>query len=55
MNSDDPPISVDRVITIAADALPRAEFRAAVLAAVRTDPEIREAIRFAAAAGRHIE
>ena len=26
-----------------------------VLAAVRTDPEIREAIRFAAAAGRHIE
>jgi hypothetical protein len=26
-----------------------------VLAAVRTDPEIREAIRFAAAAERHIE
>ena len=46
-----PPVTLEKAITIAADALPRAEFRAAVLAAVRTDPEIREAIRFAVAAG----
>lgn len=50
-----PPVTLGRAVRIAADALPRAEFRAAVLAAVRTDPEIREAIRAAVAAGRHLE
>lgn len=50
-----PPVSLDRAITIAADALPRSEIRPAMLAALRADPEIREAVRFAAAAGRHPE
>lgn len=47
-----PPVSLDRAIRIAAAALPRAELRPAMLAALRTDPEIREAVRAAVAAGR---
>ena len=50
MNS--PPVTLERAITIAADALPRAELRPALLAALRADPEIREAVRAAVAAGR---
>ena len=46
------PVSLEKAIAIAADALPRAELRPAMLAALRTDPEIREAIRAAVAAGR---
>lgn len=46
------PVSLEKAITIAADAMPRAEFRAAMLAALRADPEIREAVRAAVAAGR---
>ena len=46
-----PPVSLERAITIAADALPRAELRPALLAALRADPEIREAVRAAARCG----
>ena len=45
-------VNLEKAITIAADALPRAELRPAMLAALRTDPEIREAVRAAVAAGR---
>lgn len=47
-----PPVTLEKAITIAAVAMPRESFRPALLAAIRHDPEIREAIRAAVAAGR---
>ena len=44
-----PPVTLEKAITIAADALPRAELRPAILAALRADPEIRAAVRNAIA------
>ena len=50
MNS--PPVTLGRAVRIAADALPRAEFRTALIAAIRTDPEVRAAVRNAVAPWR---
>jgi uncharacterized protein (DUF924 family) len=47
-----PPVSLDQAIRIAADAMPRESFRPALLVAIRTDPQVRDAIRAAVAAGR---
>lgn len=40
-----PPPTFNHAIRIAADALPRAEFRSALIALIHTDPEVRRAIR----------
>ena len=44
-----PPPTFGHAVRIAADALPRAELRTALIAAIRTDPEVRAAVRNAVA------